>query len=119
MRSEEPPSDWVGLTWRRPAELQELVDALEQAGVRLVLADDSQVRIRGSGGEGLFSGLYVFVHPEDLARAREIEQRQLRETLPDLPEEDAAAASDGCPACGEPLAESAAECEACGLVFPD
>jgi hypothetical protein len=118
MTSEEPPSDWVGLTWRRPAEIQDLVDALEQAGVRLVLADDSQVRMQGRGGIGQFTGLYVFVHPQDLERAREIEQRQLRETLPDLPE-DGAVAPDGCPACGAPLTEGAAECAECGLAFPE
>ena len=99
MSEAEPPSDFVGLTWRRPAELQPLVDALEEAGVRYVLADDSQVRMEGRGGLGQFSGLYVFVHRNDLERAREIEQRQLRETLPDLPEEDAAQ-DGGCPAVG-------------------
>jgi hypothetical protein len=26
---------------------------------------------------------------------------------------------NACPACGEPLAESAAACEACGLEFPE
>jgi hypothetical protein len=117
--TEEPPSEFVGLTWRRPAELAPLVEALEGAGVRYVLADDSQVRIRGSGGVGQFSGLYVFVHQNDLDRAREIEQRQLRESLPDLPEDGAARDEGACPACGEPLAESAAECGSCGLEFPE
>jgi hypothetical protein len=120
MTTDEPPSEFAALTWRRTAELEPLVEALEAAGLRYVLADDSQVRIRGSGGIGQFAGIYVFVHRDDLEHAREIEQRQLRETLPDLPPEDEAPASpDGCPACGERLAEDAAECEACGLVFPD
>jgi hypothetical protein len=115
----EPPSSFAPLTWRMPAEIEPLVEALEQAGLRCMLADESQVRLREGASMRTSGGIYVFVHADDLARAREVEQRLLRETLHDLPPESEAHRDDACPACGEPLAPHAAECPECGLVFPD
>jgi hypothetical protein len=115
----EAPSEFAPLTWRMPADLEPLLEALESAGVRCMLADESQVRLRAGASVHASGGIYVFVHAEDLARAREIEQRLLRESLHDLPTEPDAHRDDACPACGEPLAADAAECAECGLVFPD
>jgi hypothetical protein len=62
----------------------------------------------------------VLVRAEDLERAREIDAEQLRDEIPDLPEDAGAVPEDPghCPACDAECPPEAAECPSCGLVVP-
>ena len=69
----------------------------------------------------------VFVLPEDLEVAREIDAEHARREIPDLPEgfdprdmregsvDLGEASEDVCPACGDALDSAAQECGGCGL----
>lgn len=61
----------------------------------------------------------VWVLEADLERARAIDDDYLRGQIPDLPDEgaDVEGADGGCPACGDPVPESAGECPGCGLAM--
>ncbi len=74
----------------------------------------------GDAPEAGRAGPYgVYVRAEDEARARAIDAEQLGREIPDLPDdwEGAAAAAEGCPACGAAVPEGAGECPDCGLAL--
>jgi len=61
----------------------------------------------------------VYVHRDDLVRARAVDAEVLREVVPDIPEDfdPASLDTERCPACEEPVAEGAPECASCGLAL--
>jgi hypothetical protein len=89
-----------------------LSERLAAAEIECRVESTSEVRSRDGGWA-------VYVRPEDLERAREIDRDVLRQVMPDLPEDFDPSALDTsrCPACGEPVAEGAAECAGCGLAL--
>jgi hypothetical protein len=97
--------------------------ALRESGVKFVpvgKGGSRQVNIR-YGSSGHFASIEVYVDPDDFERASAIEQRVLRETLPDPPGgfPRSSGTSDVCPACEAPLSADATSCPDCGLSFPD
>jgi len=106
-----------------PFESRPLLERLTEHGIPFAVLNDQQARARvvGRGRPGSLAGVNVFVRSDDHARALEIQQRLVRESLPDLPPDYApeGAHSDGCPACGTELAPDAQSCAECGLEFPD
>jgi len=104
-----------------PFESRRLLDRLDEAGIHFAVINDETARKILSGRVGRYAGVNILVPPDQHAAAREIQQRMVRESLPDLPE-DFEPTPDGaevCPACSTPLASDAQCCEECGLEFPE
>jgi hypothetical protein len=88
-----------------------LAGRLEQEGV-----PHQVVAVGARTSDGLWA---VYVPPEELELAREIDREVMHELFPDLPEDYDPAALDTsrCPACQEPVPEGAASCPECGLAL--
>jgi hypothetical protein len=89
-----------------------LVERLEQAEIPCHVASVGEKCARNGSWA-------VYVRPADVARALEVDAAVLREVVPDLPEGfDPVNVDTGrCPACQEPVLESASECASCGLAL--
>jgi hypothetical protein len=111
----------VLLTSMDPFESRRLLDRLAEAGIRFAVVNDEAARRVSRRRTGGFAGVNILVTPDQHAAASEIQQRVLRESLPDLPEdfEPAPDGAESCPACSAPLAGDAQCCDECGLEFPD
>jgi hypothetical protein len=71
---------------------------------------------RGRPGHNLPYG--VFVLEQDVAAAAAIDAEHTESQIPDMPRDfDPTAESEDCPACGDPIDESASECPGCGLAL--
>jgi hypothetical protein len=92
-----------------PRALREIAARLQSVGI--------SCRIDGhpSGSFG------VYVLPADAEEAVRTRTQLIHESLPELAGQTLEAGTElaECPACGEPLAEAAQECAACGLAFPE
>ena len=115
-----PASEMVPLRIASVPFASALSDMLQAAGIshRLDSAsvakeDEKDGRARRQSHD---QGVAVFVLPEDLEAAREIDAEFLRVQIPDQPA-DPSHSEEHCPACGDPLAPDAAECPGCGLPF--
>jgi hypothetical protein len=111
------------LARRQPAKARRLLEALQDAGVNFVpvgKGGSRQVDVR-YGSSGYYASIEIYVDPDDFERASEIEQRVLRETLPEPPGgfRPPSRTSDVCPACDTPLSPDASQCPECGLFFPE
>jgi hypothetical protein len=114
--SELPPSSELSLV--RAAGMGWVVSLSE----RLVEAaiphrvDPLEKRDEGSGNP---PGPYgVYVRERDLDAAQRIDAAHIAHEIPDAHEASGhAVAEDACPACGDPISESDAECAGCGLAF--
>ena len=120
--TDAPPSSHAPLSILEIPLARELADRLADGGIDVRLAPEP--RAPSASARGGYAGrtgrLVVLVPEPDLERARSIESRLVRESVPDLPEDfDPEAQAEGqCPACQTPLPEQAAECAECGLCFP-
>lgn len=115
-------SDAVLLATLHPFEVGPLLERLEDAGIACDLRNDDEAAAAGrSARRAGATGVHVFVAAGDLARASEIHQALIVESLPDLPEGFDPSAQDAaaCPACQTPLAPDAGSCAECGLEFPE
>lgn len=120
-RDTAPTEGMLLLASMDPFEARRLLDRLDEEGIHFTVINDDAARRLSGGRVGGYNGVNVFVPPDQHAAAREIQQRVLRESLPDLPE-DFEPTPDGaevCPACSTPLASDAQACEECGLEFPE
>lgn len=70
-------------------------------------------------GSGTPPGPYgVYVRERDLDAARRVDAAHIAHEIPDAHEASGhSVAEDACPACGDPISESDAECAGCGLAF--
>ncbi len=119
----DPEGELVLLASLHALESRPLLDGLVDAGIPFAVLNDREARARmtGSGRQINLSGVNVFVPQDVHAHALELQQRMLRESLPDLPEDFVPDGGnpDACPACAAPLASDAHSCQDCGLEFPD
>jgi len=120
---DDSTASFVLLTSLDPFESRRLLDRLAEAEIPFAVLNDHEARLRsaGRGRSGSFAGVNIFVHPDEHGRASALHQQLVRESLPDLPEDFVADATDpdACPACASPLAADAQCCAECGLEFPD
>lgn len=115
-------SDAVLLATLHPFEVTPLLERLDEAGIAYDMRNDDEAAAAGRAVRSAgATGVHVFVSPGDLARAAEIHQALIVESLPDLPEGFDPSAHDAaaCPACQTPLAPDAGSCAECGLEFPE
>ena len=128
------------LSTHPPALAQELARRLVDAGVEVRLAAEparpvrradppsghvegerawGSQRMAARGGYGIGGRVQIYVAERDLARARSVESRFIREQVPDVPEDfdPENLPADRCPACQAQLPEEAQTCTECGLAF--
>jgi hypothetical protein len=76
-------------------------------------------RMAARGGYGSGTRVQIYVAEADLARARSVESRFIREQVPDVPAnfDPDNLAPDRCPACDAQLPEEAQVCPECDLAF--
>jgi hypothetical protein len=118
-RAELPPLEQlVRVRVENPVWIQNLADQLAQDGIpsRVELLDGEGPVARRHGAP-----CALYVRPGDVERARRIDERLLREQLPDLPEgaDTGWSEAEGCPACGAAVDAQATECPDCGLGFAE
>jgi hypothetical protein len=88
---------------------------LERAGIDHLLEAQETEGARSCHGAGRFQ---VMVRRDDAGRAAAVDAEQLQADVPEMAgAADAAGDTGGCPACGDPVPERAAECPSCGLVL--
>lgn len=111
-------SELVAVRSAGAAWIAGLAESLEAAGV------PCRVEVMGAaaGRAGRAAGgvrCTLLVRPEDADRAARVDVEFARTQIPDLPDQINSSWTeiDACPACGAALAQSAAECAECGLVF--
>lgn len=107
-----------------PRALHEIAERLQAAGFSCRIdayPPDEPIRLGGRRGAGVATTFGLYVLPADAEAAREVRTQLVRESLPEAAGLELAAGGElsACPACGEPLAEAARECAACGLAFPE
>jgi hypothetical protein len=103
------------LAWAR-----ELSRRLSEAGIpHRIDTENQDPERRGRRGAWEWRAV-VLVQAEHLEQAREIDAAQLRDEIPDLPEDAGSAPEDPgqCPACGAACPPDATECPSCGLFVP-
>jgi hypothetical protein len=103
------------LAWAR-----ELSRRLSEAGIPHRIDTESQdPERRGRRGAWEWRAV-VLVQTEHLEQAREIDAAQLRDEIPDLPEDAGSTPDDPseCPASGAACPPDATECPSCGLFVP-
>lgn len=92
---------------------QELADLLADHGVPSRIA-----RLEACGTGGSCSDRYtVFVRPEDLQQAVQVDHDHLSRQVPESFTDLAQVPGDRCPACGAAVGEGDGECPDCGLVL--
>jgi hypothetical protein len=107
-----------------PRALHEIAEHLQAEGLSCRIASyppDEKIRLGGQRGTGVATIFGLYVRPGDAEAATRVRTRLVRETLPESVGHEVVAGTElsECPACGEPLAETARECAACGLAFPE
>ena len=117
------PEQWAVVAQVTPFDAARLLDHLVVAKIPFSLAGHEDRRLapllRSAATRP--GGLWVLVPRSEHARAFQIEQRLLVETLPDLPEGFDPTAFDAsrCPACDTPMEPEASRCDECGLEIPE
>jgi uncharacterized protein with PIN domain len=131
--TEPPPRAVVGLPPAHeltciergdPRALLEIAEHLQSAGVSCRIdayPPDQPIRLGGRRGSGVATSFGLYVRPAEAEEATRLRTQHLEQTLPEATDYRVAAGTElnECPACGEPLAENARECAACGLEFPE
>jgi hypothetical protein len=107
-----------------PRALHEIAERLQEAGLSCRIdayPPDEPIRLGGKRGTGVATSFGLYVLPAEAEEAARLRLEHVRETLPEAAGFELAAGTElsACPACGEPLADAARECAACGLAFPD
>ena len=107
-----------------PRALHEIAAQLQDAGLSCRIEPyppDQPIRLSGPRGSGVTTTFGLYVRPADADEATRLRTEQLRRSLPEAAGHALAAGTElsDCPACGEPLAEGARACDACGLEFPE
>jgi hypothetical protein len=107
-----------------PRALHEIAERLQAAGLSSRIASyppDEKIRLGGPRGSGVATTFGLYVRPADAEEATRLRTQLVQETLPESVGHTVVAGTElhDCPACGEPLAEGARECAACGLAFPE
>jgi hypothetical protein len=128
------------LSAHTPPLAEELARRLDEAGIEVRLAVEparrapreeppagyleaerawGSQRMAARGGYGSGGRVQIYVAATDLARARSVESRFIREHVPDLPEgfDPDQLPSDRCPACDAQLPPEAQTCPECELAF--
>lgn len=110
----------ASIAWTRA-----LSDRLSEAGIAHRVEairgdeDDDDDSVRSRPNFRLPCGVYV--HPDDVAAAAEIDAAFMRSQIPDLPDgheiSGGGADAEACPACGERVGPDARECPGCGLAL--
>lgn len=109
------------LTLLRAASIgwvRSLSDRLSEAGlphrIEAAVSDDEDTQRPGAS---LPYGVYL--RPDDVPAALEVDADFMREQIPDLPEhvDVSAGGGEGCPACGDAVPANANECPSCGLAL--
>jgi len=113
-------SELVAVERGLPAELRTLAEAFQHEGIasRIDAAPGADGVGRGAVGPNAFA---LYVREVDLPTAVRVRNAHLERVVPDAAGLTAGVGAElaACPACEAPLAEGAAECESCGLEFPD
>jgi len=121
-----PAVDLVLLKVEGPWYLQELAELLQENGISSRIdteppgtpTEGTKGAMRaGSRGQTTRLGIYVGV--DDLEPAHAIAQEFATARLSDVPDVTANPDASACPACGEPISETAVSCAECGLEFPE
>jgi uncharacterized protein with PIN domain len=107
-----------------PRALHEIAERLQLAGISCRIdayPPDEPIRLGGRRGSGVATTFGLYVRPADAERATELRTQHIQQSLPESVGYEVAAGTElhDCPACGEPIAETARECAACGLEFPE
>jgi ribosomal protein S27AE len=105
-----------------PWELQALAEALQDQGISSQIdthplgasISEGRAAVRGQNAQ-----LGIYVGRADLAAARAFATELAAQTLADTDTTAVVHDPHACPACGEPTADDAAACGACGLEFPE
>ena len=95
-----------------------LSQKLSEAGIphRVQAADpDAGDGTRNRPGHNLPYGIFVFA--QDAEAAQQIDVEHSESEIPDIPTELEEVAEGACPACGDPLDPTAAECPGCGIAL--
>jgi uncharacterized protein (UPF0212 family) len=107
-----------------PRALHEIAERLQAAGISCRIDSyppDEPIRPGARRGSGVATTFGLYVRPTDADEATRVRTQHLQRSLPEAALHDVATGAElsACPACGEPLAEAARECGACGLAFPE
>lgn len=119
-----PARELVCIERGDPRALHEIAERLQVAGLSCRIdpyPPDEPIRPGGRRGSGVATTFGLYVLPAEAEDATRLRTEHVRETLPEAAGYEVAAGTElsACPACGEPLADAARECAACGLAFPD
>jgi hypothetical protein len=119
-----PARELVCIERGDPRALHEIAERLQAAGVSCRIdayPPDEPIRLGGRRGSGVATSFGIYVLPAEVDAATRLRTELVRESLPDAANLELASGSElsACPACGEPLADAARECAACGLAFPE
>jgi predicted amidophosphoribosyltransferase len=113
-----PLEELVRVRVENPVWIQTLADHLAEEGIpsRVELLDGDGPVARRHGAP-----CALYVRPDDVERARQVDEELLRVQLPDLPEgaDTGWSEAEGCPACGAAVDAHATECPDCGLGFAE
>jgi uncharacterized protein (DUF983 family) len=104
--------------------LHEIAERLQMGGISCRIdgyPPDEPIRLGGRRGAGVATTFGLYVLPADAKEATRLRTQHLHQSLPEAAGYEVAAGTElhECPACGEPLAEAARDCAACGLEFPE
>lgn len=95
---------------------EHLVEAGISHRIEVAESDDEDGSVRRPGANLPYG---VYVRPEDVGAASEVDAAFMRRQIPDMPEAEGgeAGADDTCPACGEATGPGVQECPECGLAL--
>jgi uncharacterized protein with PIN domain len=107
-----------------PRALREIAERFQTAGISCRIdgyPPDEPIRLGARRGSGVATSFGLYVLPADVEKAARLRTQHLQQSLPEAAGYAVAAGTElhECPACGEPLAEAARDCAACGLEFPE
>ena len=107
-----------------PRALREIAERFQTAGISCRIdgyPPDEPIRLGARRGSGVATSFGLYVLPADVEEAARLRTQHLQQSLPEAAGYAVAAGTElhECPACGEPLAEAARDCAACGLEFPE
>jgi hypothetical protein len=107
-----------------PRVLHEIAGLLQTSGISCRIdayPPDEPIRLGGRRGSGVATTFGLYVLPGDAEAAKRLHTQHLHQSLPEAAGYEVTAGTElhACPACGEPLAEAARDCAACGLEFPE
>jgi hypothetical protein len=108
-RETPPISDPVALRFDAPEMLAEIADALQEQGIASRIGPHEQAGAR----------LAIYVSRADAATAFAISEEVIARSLHVNSDELVDYGPGACPACGDPVPETATACVSCGLEFPE